>query len=525
MKISVNRHLFIWFFSLYFAYFLNIPFWHQILDIIKLSSVADLAYLLSASIILPSIFAILFYLFVFPYFGKFIIFLMTFIAVFSTYHMHYFKVEINADMIRNVLHTDFHEAFDLLNVSFFLWFSTLVLLPFLSLYFCKIHYHAHFLKEIKSRLISILLCIALIGCAFGISYKNIIVIHRNHRNLTGLVTPLNCFYSLGKYIRKQHLIKKTITPIAEDASRGALWKTVSKKTLLIIVVGEAARSDHFSLNGYLRETNPLLKTKNVISLKEVFSCDTSTAAALPGIFSKLSQRDYSPEKAAEEENLLDVLQRVGFLVYWKDNNSSSKGVASRVREENVRDLNQNDDILLKGLDEYVKSLKEDTVLILHQLGSHGPSYYKRYPSEFNIFTPTCNSSEIQSCQKDHLINTYDNTILYTDYILTKIIEVLEKNPQLNTVMMYISDHGQSLGEYGLYLHGTPYVVAPKEQIHIPWIIWLSDNFAKEFHVNKEHLLKSITTRKCAHENFFHSVLGLLNIDTEEYKKDMDIFGK
>lgn len=522
MKISVNRHLFIWCFSLYFAYFLNIPFWKQTFDIVKLSNVADIAYLLSAGMILPCIFAVLFYLFLSPYLGKFVIFLIASIAIFSTYHMHYFRVEINADMIRNVLQTDFHEAFDLFNVSFLLWFGALATLPFLSLYFCKVHYHANLLKEVKSRLISILLCIALIGCSFGLSYKNIIVIHRNHRNLTGLVSPLNCFYSFGKYIKKQRLIKKTIIPIAQDASRGALWKTVSKKTLLVIIVGEAARSDHFSLNGYSRETNPLLKAKNVISLKEVFSCGTSTAAAVPGIFSKLSHKDYSAEKAAEEENLLDVLHRVGFSIYWKDNNSSSKGVASRVREENVRGLNQNDEILLKGLDEYIKNLTGDTILILHQLGSHGPSYYKRYPLEFNVFTPTCNTSEIQSCEKNHLINTYDNTILYTDYILAKIIEMLEKNPQLNTAMMYISDHGQSLGEYGLYLHGTPYIVAPKEQKHIPWIIWLSDSFEKEFQIDKEQLIKKTST-KYGHENFFHSVLGLLNIGTKEYKKRLDIF--
>lgn len=520
----INRKIFILFFSLYFTSFLNIPFWNEIFHIIKLSNFSDIAYLLSAFICLYSLFSILFNFILIPYIGKILILLITCITTFATYHMYHFKVEISVDMVRNVLQTDFNEAIDLLNASFLLWFSTLASIPIASVFFIKIRYHSTGLQEVKSRLYSILICLLLVGGAVGLSYKNIVVIHRNHRNLTSLVTPLNCFYSLGKYIKKQRFTKKPLLPIALDASRGSIWKTVSKKTLLVIVVGEAARSDHFSLNGYQRETNPLLKKKKVISLKEVFSCGTSTAVAVPGIFSRLSHSNYSPEKAAGEENLLDVLHRVGFTIYWRDNNSSSKGVASRFKEENFRNLDQNDEVLLKGLDAYIKSLNDDSVIVLHQLGSHGPSYYKRYPSEFNIFTPTCNTSEIQSCKRDYLINTYDNTILYTDYILAKVIELLEKNSQFNTAMMYISDHGQSLGEYGLYLHGTPYIIAPKEQIHIPWIIWLSDSFSKEFKINKEHLLEK-ASKKYFHENFFHSVLGMLNIVTNEYNKKLDIFGE
>lgn len=522
MKIGINRNLLAACYALYFVCFLNLPFWKEVFSFTTFSNFADLAYLAAAFIILCGIFFIVFSLLLVPYLGKTLIFLMTCLSIFAIYHMHYFKIEINADMIRNAIQTDLHETLDLLNYNFLIWFSALATLPFLSLYFLKIRYLSTISTEIKSRIYSIFLCLLLIGSAFGISYKNIVVVHRNHRNLTGLVTPLNCFYSLGKYIKKQRLTKKAFTPIALDATRSNLWEKVSKKTLLVIVVGEAARSDHFSLNGYERETNPLLKTKNVISLREVFSCETSTAAAVPGIFSRLSQKEYSPEKAAEEENLLDVLHRTGFAIYWLDNNSSSKGVAARFKEENFRDQNQNDEILLKNLEKHIKELTTDTVIVLHQLGSHGPSYYKRYPSEFSIFTPTCKTSEIQSCKKDDLINTYDNTILYTDYILAKIIETLEKNPQLNTAMIYISDHGQSLGEYGLYLHGTPYIVAPNEQIHIPWIMWFSDSFTKEFQVDKAHILKKITT-KYRHENFFHSVLSLLNINTTAYKKELDIF--
>ncbi len=523
MKIKLDRNAFSVTLALYFVCFLNVPFWSEVFKIIQLDNASDLIYLASAFITLSAIFTVLFNLILFPYLGKIFILILALVALFAGYHMHHFKVVISADMMRNVLQTDIHESIDLLCVKFGIWFCFLALPLILLLCFVKINYQPKVLAELKSRLRTIIVSIVLIALSVGLAYKNIVVIHRNHRNLTGLVTPINCFYCLGKLIKQQNRTAGKFTKIGLDAAKGQIWKNVTKKSLLIIVVGEAARSDHFSLNGYARETNPLLKTKNVISLKNVSSCDTSTAAAVPGIFSELSHSNYTPEKAAQQENLLDVLARVGFSIFWRDNNSSSKGVASRLKEENVRALDQNDEILLKGLDDYIKNLNTDAVIVLHQLGSHGPAYYKRYPSEFNKYKPGCETNEIQSCRPSDLINTYDNTILYTDYILAKLIELLEKNEQLNTAMLYISDHGQSLGEYGLYLHGTPYLVAPKEQTHIPWIIWLSDGFVKEFKINMSNLKEKAETGKYAHENFFHSVLGLLNISTQTYDQKLDIF--
>jgi lipid A ethanolaminephosphotransferase len=281
--------------------------------------------------------------------------------------------------------------------------------------------------------------------ATSISYKNIVVIHRNNRKLARVITPMNWVYYLGKFIKKNQPAKDLIN-VGLDASKGQRLQETTKKTLLVIVIGEAARSGNFSLNGYKKETNPLLKTKNVISFKDVTSCATCTATALPGIFSRLPRTNYSPEKATAEENLLDILARVGFSIRWRDNNSSSKNVAFRFNEENIRELNQNDEALLEGLDEYIGAIKNDSILVLHQLGSHGPAYYKRYPDQFDQFKPGCNTNEIQGCKVEDLVNTYDNTILYTDFILTKIIELLEKNTQLNTSMFYISDHVESLGE-------------------------------------------------------------------------------
>lgn len=520
MKISRNH--FILFLSLYFVCLLNIPFWCENIKLIKFHRIADLIYLASLFVSLTATFSIVFNLILFKHFEKFLAIILALLAIFASYHMYYFKVMIDLDMIQNVLQTDIHESIDLISMKFGIWLF-LLSTPLLALYFIKIRYESGFLKEIKSRLLSIILSILLIAASIGIAYKNIVVIHRNNRNLTKLVNPLSCIFYLGKLVKIHAQPTAEFKQIGLDALKGSRWQNVTKKAVVVIVIGEAARASHFSLNGYERETNPLLKTKNVISLKDVSSCGTCTAVSVPGIFSRLPRNAYTPEKAAQEENLLDILARAGFSILWRDNNSSSKGVAARFKEENIRHLNQQDEALLDGLDEYIKNLKTDTIIVLHQLGSHGPAYYKRYPEKFNQFKPGCNTNEIQSCKKPDLINSYDNTILYTDYVLAKIIDLLTQNDQFNTVMIYVSDHGESLGEYGLYLHGTPYLIAPKEQTHIPWIMWLSDSFVQEFGIDVNSLKTKADTRKYSHDNLFHSVLGMLDVSTKEYEQSLDVF--
>lgn len=519
---KINRTHFFLFLSLYFVCLLNIPFWYENLKIIKFTRVADLIYLASMFVSLIATFNIVFNLILFKHLEKFLAIVLALLAIFASYHMYYFKVMIDLDMVQNVLQTDIHESIDLISLKFGIWLL-LLSAPLSVLYFIKIHYESGFLKEIKSRLLSISLSILLIAASTGIAYKNIVVIHRNNRNLTKLVNPLSCIFYLGKLVKLHAQPATEFKQIGLDALKGPHWQNITKKSVVVIVIGEAARSSHFSLNGYERETNPLLKTKNVISLKNVSSCGTCTAVSVPGIFSRLPRNYYTPEKAAQEENLLDILARVGFSILWRDNNSSSKGVASRFKEENIRHLNQQDEALLDCLDEYIKNLTTDGIIVLHQLGSHGPAYYKRYPEKFNQFKPGCNTNEIQSCKKPDLVNSYDNTILYTDYVLAQIIDLLAKNDHLNTAMIYVSDHGESLGEYGLYLHGTPYLVAPKEQTHIPWIMWLSDSFAQEFGIDMNRLRIKADTRTYSHDNLFHSVLGMLDVKTKEYEQGLDIF--
>ncbi len=230
--------------------------------------------------------------------------------------------------------------------------------------------------------------------------------------------------------------------------------------------------------------------------------------------------------------MLDVLKRAGIDVIWRDNQAGCKGTCDRVTFQDVSNLKDpllcnnhecRDEILLQNLQTFIDSLDKDTVLVLHQMGSHGPEYYKRYPKEFEKFTPVCESNALNNCSRDSIVNAYDNTLLYTDHVLSTLIDLLRANQnKLDTAMVYLSDHGESLGEYNLFLHGTPYVLAPDQQKHVPMMIWLSDTYQKSFAVTPECLAKQ-RNAPLSQDNLFHSMLGLLKVDTKVYDPSLDMF--
>jgi lipid A ethanolaminephosphotransferase len=305
-----------------------------------------------------------------------------------------------------------------------------------------------------------------------------------------------------------------------------------KKTITILVLGETARAENFSLNGYYRDTNPLLSKQDIISFSNFYACGTSTAVSLPCMFSHLGRAKYSESKARESENLLDVLAHAGVRVWWRDNNSGCKGVCDRIETENMAKLKHKDfcgdsgcydEILLQGLQEYADNLESDAFIVLHLKGSHGPAFYRRYPEPFKKFTPVCESSQLDKCPRQDIVNAYDNSILYTDYILSRVIDFLKTNSDtFYTSMIYVSDHGESLGENNIYLHGLPYLIAPDAQKHIPFILWFSKGFEESYGIDRAHL-ESISASRHSHDDLFDSVLGLLDIRTKEYDPRQDIF--
>ncbi|WP_211212097.1 phosphoethanolamine transferase [Kiloniella laminariae] len=332
---------------------------------------------------------------------------------------------------------------------------------------------------------------------------------------------------MGKYAGQ--LLKADSGPLKILGNDAQIPATDIDRELIIMVVGETARADRFSLNGYPRKTNPLLEQLNVASFRQVRSCGTSTAISVPCMFSNDTEKDYETNTAKNKENALDVLVHAGVNVLWRDNNSSSKGVADRIPYQNYRDPNINpvcdlecrDEGMLVDLQDYIDSYPDgDIMIVLHQMGNHGPAYYLRYPKEFEKFQPVCATNELSDCSQEELDNAYDNAILYTDYFLSKVIGLLKKNdPKFETLMLYVSDHGESLGELGLYLHGMPNLLAPETQRHVPMIVWVGDNFT---HFNNTDL-QAQQDQAITHDNIFHTLLGLMEIESEAYLREMDIF--
>ncbi len=295
----------------------------------------------------------------------------------------------------------------------------------------------------------------------------------------------------------------------------------------MLVVGESARAENFGILGYNRDTTPKLdKEAGLIAFTDVHSCGTETAVSVPCMFSNMGRKDYDASKAKNEEGLLDVLKRAGIDVIWRDNQSGCKGTCDRVTLQDVSNLKDpalcansecRDEILLQGLQGFIEHLDKDTVLVLHQMGSHGPEYFKRYPKEYEHFTPVCESNALNNCSRESIVNGYDNTLVYTDHVLSSLIDVLRSNQdKVDTAMLYLSDHGESLGEYNLFLHGTPYMLAPEQQKHVAMLAWFSDNYQKAYSVDT-HCLQMNRDKPLSQDNLFHSMLGLLEVKSTVYQ--------
>jgi lipid A ethanolaminephosphotransferase len=447
----------------------------------------------------------------------------------TNYFMNTYHVVIDDTMLRNTLQTDLHESMDLLSVKQVLYFVFLGLLPAYFIYQAPVQYGT-FKQELWRKLKVIFLSLVIIASSLFLFSKYYTSFFREHKPLRFTANPIYWMYSTGKYINLTYNSGPTVVkPMGLDAVIGDNNKT---KKLVIMVVGEAARADHFSLNGYERETNPKLKKEEIINFPHVYSCGTSTAVSVPCMFSLLNRDSYSYKKGRAQENVIDVLKHTKKVaLLWRDNNSDSKGVALRIPHEDYR-IPKNNTIcvegecrdigMLVGLDDFIaKQQGKDILIVLHQMGNHGPAYYKRYTKAYEKFTPVCRTNQLEACSQEEIANAYDNAILYTDNFLSKVIGFLKKyDNRYQTAMLYMADHGESLGENGLYLHGLPYFMAPDAQKHIGALLWLGEKSKKT--LDASHL-KNISNQTFSQDNLADSLLGLLDVKTEVYHPNMDIF--
>ncbi len=475
------------------------------------------------------------------------------ITALSTHYMLSYGIVIDTPMVINVLQTDVGEARDQLSLSVLLSVM-LIVLPLLWWMWRRplvwprwAVQGVHNLGLVLGGVVGTLLLAYL-------SFQDFSTLMRNHTQMRYLINPLNTVYALAEVVLIPTQVDQKIRPLGEDAhilplpTRNVKGRSPTAQAwgeqppLLVIVLGETARSSNFSLNGYARNTNPALQQLGVLSYRNVSSCGTSTAASLPCMFSHLGREGHEA-RTAEYENLLDVLARAGYQVMWIDNQSGCKGLCDRIPAVRTSQLQLKtphcnkgecmDAVLLPVLKEQLSAAptaaatphrhNAGSVVVLHMMGSHGPAYFKRSHAPHKPFQPECTSIVLSDCSKEEIVNAYDNSLVYTDHILSELIQWLRQQAvQRPTGLIYVSDHGESLGENNLYLHGMPYAIAPRVQTHVPLITWWSDQFQRVRGIRDE-CLKQDLDRPLSHDNLYHSVLGLMRVDTQTYKAELDLF--
>jgi lipid A ethanolaminephosphotransferase len=457
-------------------------------------------------------------------------------AAFGAYFMMAYGVVIDKSMLVNALQTDMRETRDLLNWRLLATVLVLAVLP------CVLLWRQHIrlqnpTRQAVSNLVALLASCALLVMVLVLFFQSIASVMRNYPQVRYLINPLNSFYALGLVAAKPFQRNESaILPLGEDATLGATYTAQAKPPLLLLVLGETGRSVNFAVNGYSRPTTSELSKENIASQRNAWSCGTSTAASVPCMFSNFGRANYE-SRPANYEGLMDVLQHAGLAVLWLDNQSGCKGVCDRVPNVNTSQLKVPglcdgdecfDEVMLKDLDARIAALPAErrakgVVIVMHQMGSHGPAYFKRSPAAFKKFLPECTDNALQSCTQQGLINAYDNSIVYTDHLLASSIQWLKaQEPLSSPAMLYVADHGESLGENNIYLHGMPYSVAPDVQKHVPWITWLSPGFEQRSEITTA-CLKQQLDAPVSHDNYFHSVLGLMNVQTRVYTPALDIY--
>lgn len=443
--------------------------------------------------------------------------LFVLLAALVGYYSDQLGVVIDTVMISNILESNLDEASDLMSIGFIGRFMAFGVVPLALIWSMPIR-KSGVLRELRYKLqtaaiasVGLILCVTTMGDHYASFF-------REHKSIRYYLNPSFAIYSVGKYIKK-NLVASTTHSFTRLAKRSERNASDIERELVVLVVGETARADHFSLNGYLRETNPLLSERTrLISYSDISACGTSTAVSVPCMFANKGRKKFDLELSRYTENILDLLKRAGVNILWRDNNSSSKGVANRVDYQSFKspainpvcDTECRDVGMLDGLQEYVDSHHGDILIVLHQMGSHGPAYFKRYPKQFEKFKPACKSIELSQCTREEIINAYDNTILYTDHFLEQVISFLEKNTtHYETSMFYVSDHGESLGENGLYLHGLPYMLAPPGQKKVPLVVWSGVSSDIDF----ERTLELKDTPN-SHDALFNALLNLFEVEID-----------
>jgi len=536
----------VWISAIWMGLVANWPLWKQLQALPELGGVRGMVFIVAFAGMVTAATGALLSLLAWPRLIRWVLVVLLAISGALAYFIDSYGIVFDPTMVVNLVQTDVRETRDLLSSRLLLTVLMIGLVPALWLLIQPKAPKQPLLRRVASSLASCLLGIAVMVCLALAVFADLSSTMRNHKSLRYMVTPLNAVYSVTTAaVRSQ--AGPSGPPVVIGADARLLPRPAgAKPPLLLLVVGETARSMNFSLNGYGRESNPELANLPVVSMRDVTSCGTSTAASLPCMFSPLGRARFV-DLEGTQENLLDVLQRAGLAVLWLDNQSGCKGLCDRVPNSPTSRLPEGakplpaalcsrdalgsaecfDEALLHEIDQRVaqldpERLQRGLVLVMHQMGSHGPAYFKRSPADLEIFKPECQSNALQQCTRQEAVNGYDNTIATPDRLLARSISWLRtQSARFDPGMLYVSDHGESLGENGLYLHGMPYAMAPREQTQVPMILWVPEGGELDRSL-KPGCLASLRDKPASHDNLFHTVMGWVGATADVYRPAQDL---
>ena len=519
----------------------NLPLWRAMWALNDTHSLRTWLGLVGFALIVLSATTVLLSLLVWPRWRKLAGVLLLMVAAANSYFMIAYGVVIDPTMMANTVQTDVREVRDLLSWSMLVVLALGVVLPGWWWWGQPVQ------KLPARRLVGRQLGLAALAALVLLvvvwaSFQDLASTMRNQKSMRYMLNPFNTLYASARLVIGQTAqARQPLQPIGQDVVFAPATVVGHKPPLIVLVVGETARAANFGLAGYSRDTTPQLRqlqgSGELAYFANVSSCGTNTQVSVPCMFSHLGREAYG-KNDMPYENLLDVLQRAGMQVLWLDNQSGCKGLCDRVPNINTLALKEPvlcpndecfDEIMLRVLPERLAQLEKSsasgkaagTVVVLHQLGNHGPAYYKRTPTDMKFYQPECRSTVLQDCPAQEIVNAYDNAVRYTDHLLAQTVRWLKSQPR-PTAMLYVSDHGESLGEKGIYLHGMPYMMAPKEQTHVPMVMWLSKPLQSQLKWDA-HCWKKHASAPMSHDHLFHSVLTLVEVKTRVQQPELDIF--
>lgn len=463
--------------------------------------------------------------------AKIILSILLVVTAAAAYYMDKYTIFFNPEMVRNILKTDVKEASELFSLNMFVHMFFFAIVPILLLTRVQLRQRT-WKRSALTRVLYIAGALLLAASSILLVFQDFSSLMRNQKEVRFLITPSSYLYSLARVVSMDTAKAATPRiPISEDARLDPAWDKRSKPMLFVLVVGETTRAANWGLNGYAHQTTPELSKLDILNFTHATSCGTNTEVSVPCMFSPYGRHDYDETKIRGHESFLHIIDHVGINTVWRDNQAGCKGVCDGLEQQHLDNSKDPvlcdserclDEIMLENMDGEVHKAKNGNLfIVLHQLGNHGPAYYKRYPASMRTFTPTCDTSDLSKCSREQIVNTFDNAVKYTDHFLAKTIAYLKTRKDYDTAMWYLSDHGESLGENGIYLHGMPYPIAPKEQTHVPMVMWFSDDFLKDFGLKKDCLSKK-TDSAVSQDNLFHSILGMLQIESKYYDKSFDL---